>query len=485
MKPQIISIGGEKINLLKQLGQGTYGTVFLTNIHGKERAIKIITNEKKAGIKSLIEIDAMSKLVHPNLIHSEGTLVSINSNVTVGLIMPLADTDLQKLMKLPSFAESQRIKVLWDITNGVHFLHENGYLHLDLKPMNVLLFNNKTGIEAKLTDFGLSLILETDEKYYPSELVTVTHRAPEILAGERLYSKSSDIWSLGIIFLEVLSGGKTLHREFTEKKVIQFNQRYLSNENIDATLGIYISDRRWDNLIKGMLDFDPDERITTDEILSDFLFSNYKIPTGNIIYKLPLQPRKCDLIYYYGFDYLIRLALNFALKTETIFLAGDIYQRSLAYAHKLTDNFSKDWPNVVVLASTSLYMAIKMVEPYYTEIETFVALGSNMFKQDDLLRIEAALTQLFEGIIYSKNLFTETESKPRLELGFETLRNCHIYHLIDINRWKVLSSDHQGYDKYTMFSDFIVNTKYYQLMLNKTQVEYLPKLFDEDLLKLK
>lgn len=484
MKPHIISIGGENINLLKQLGQGTYGSVFSTNIRGRELAIKIITNEKKAGIKSLIEIDAMSKLVHPNIIHSEGTLVSINNNVTVGLIMPLAENDLQKLMKLPSFNENQRIKVLWDITNGVHFLHENGYLHLDLKPMNVLLFKHDNNILAKITDFGLSLILETENKYYPSELVTVTHRAPEILAGGRLYSKDSDIWSLGIIFLEVLSGGKPLHREFTEKKVIHFNKRYLSDQNIEATLRGYIPDRKWDNLIKGMLDFDPDNRITTDEILSDSLFTGYNMPKGNIIYKLPLQPRKCDLIYYYGFDYLIRLSLNFALKTETIFLAGDIYQRGLAFSHRLTDNFNKDWPNIVVLASTSLYMAIKITEAYYTQIETFTILGSNMFKSDDLLKTEAALTQLFGGIIYSKNLFTETESKQRLELGFETLRNCHIYHLIDINKWKDLSLDHQGYDKYSLFSDFIVNTKYYKLMTTETQSVYLPKLFNEDLSKL-
>jgi len=482
MKPQVISIGGKNLDILKQLGKGTYGSVFLVNIQDVPKAVKIITNEKLDGVRSLIEIDVMSKLIHPNLVHAEGIMVGINGNVTVGIIMPLAVSDLQKSMVDPMLGSEDRIKILWDITNGLDYLHKAGYLHMDLKPMNVLIFNNN---QAKLTDFGLSLIMENEKKYYPNELVTITHRAPEILNGDRNYTKASDIWSLGIIFLEVMSGGKVIYKDIDRARVKAFNKKYFSYKMIDTTLKAFLPSENsvLTELIRKMLDYNYIERIGTDEIMSSpFFQGNYKgnltYNQGAIIYKMPLEPRKCDLLYYFGFDYLVRLCMNFPVGTETVFLAGDIYQRSLAYANKLTGDFSKDWPNIALMATTSLYMAIKMIEPYYPDPRTFTKLALGMFTSDDILRVEAALVQMFEGIIYQKNLFTESHSKNKLLLGFEALRNCHIYHLIDLNEWDIHTDT--NYLKYNKFGDFIKDTQYYKLMTYSQEI-YLTDLFDKDL----
>ena len=77
MTQRNVTIGGHKIELLSALGQGTYGSVYLTNVNNVKKAIKIITNPGKEGIKSLREIDIMSRFNHPNLVHAEGIIVGI------------------------------------------------------------------------------------------------------------------------------------------------------------------------------------------------------------------------------------------------------------------------------------------------------------------------------------------------------------------------------------------------------------------------
>jgi serine/threonine protein kinase len=81
---------------------------------------------------------------------------------------------------------------------------------------------------AKLADFGLSIILENVNgkryKYFPNKTMTVDHRSIEALEGNRFYTTADDVWSLGITFLETLSGGKSLFgdfksEEFTDKNI--------------------------------------------------------------------------------------------------------------------------------------------------------------------------------------------------------------------------------------------------------------------------
>lgn len=94
-----------------------------------------------------------------------------------------------------------RVKcILYQVLQGVHFLHAHHILHRDLKPSNILL--NRNG-EVKLCDFGLSTFYQEGE---PMELsvVTLYYRAPEILFGFSKYAAAVDMWSVGCIFAELL-----------------------------------------------------------------------------------------------------------------------------------------------------------------------------------------------------------------------------------------------------------------------------------------
>jgi serine/threonine protein kinase len=479
MTSNVITLGDKQIDLIKSLGQGTYGSVYLIRYGEGLKAIKIISTGKDEGIKSLLEIDVMGKLIHPNLVRLRGVLVGIDLIVKVGLVMDLASTDLQRLMIDPMLTTKERIKILHDVGKGLKFLHDSNYIHLDLKPMNVLIFGTGTGKDriAKITDFGISLLLENNhEKYYPAELVTVTHRAPEIFKGNYTYTRKSDIWSLGIIFLEVLSGGKQIYKTYTKTNVLKTIKTLFNPRAIDKTLNKYLVNLDLNTkkyaipLIKTMLSFNPYERPDINTILSNPLFDSNSNNTNNnnyddgiVVYNRPLRPRQCDVIYYFGFDYMFRKALKLPIRLETFFLASDIYQRALAYAHELSGDFKKDWPNVALLALTSLFMAIKMIEIFKPDMQKISGEG---ITYDDIVKTEGALVQLFGGVIYPKNLFTETNGHKSLLKVFEALRNCNLYYRVDLEEWKRMNTTNPEpyYNKYIPFIDFAKDTQYYKRM---------------------
>lgn len=78
----------------------------------------------------------------------------------------------------------------YQILQGLHCLHENGWLHRDLKPENILILNNI----CKIADFGLSRIVAHAEPPFTPYVSTRWYRAPELLLTEGYYSTGSDIW---------------------------------------------------------------------------------------------------------------------------------------------------------------------------------------------------------------------------------------------------------------------------------------------------
>jgi serine/threonine protein kinase len=89
---------------------------------------------------------------------------------------------------------------------GLDYLHENNIIHRDIKGANILL-NNRG--EVKLADFGLARLHNPDNriiKMYTNRVVTLWYRSPELLLGEHNYGTSIDMWSVGCVFAELLTG---------------------------------------------------------------------------------------------------------------------------------------------------------------------------------------------------------------------------------------------------------------------------------------
>ena len=92
------------------------------------------------------------------------------------------------------------------ILNGLEFIHENGVMHRDLKPANIIFKDQSDLSSLKIVDFGLS------QKYIVGDGIdrhcgTKVYMAPEVILKQHEYNKSVDVWAVGIILYEVLTGG--------------------------------------------------------------------------------------------------------------------------------------------------------------------------------------------------------------------------------------------------------------------------------------
>jgi serine/threonine protein kinase len=482
-----VEIAGVKFNIVGLLGEGSYGKVY---------ALKVIENKinvgkDKEGIKSLRELDIISRIKHPNLMGAELVITDYNINTDtsrVGIMMEKADRDLYVAMFDGKLNMVSRYDILHQICFGLKALHESGYLHLDLKPLNILLLNsnkdakNRSGnqsTQVKITDFGLSILTETinktREKHMPIKLQTIDHRSINVINGERNYKASDDIWSLGIIFLSVLSYGKSLFKgilskDFSDNVVRKVYEEKLSNGNIDETLKVMLTDpaaKKAINIIKRMLDFDAGKRATLYEVLEFFKFNKKEYVSPK--YENPIVKNGgCDEIIYEGFYHLFKLGTSLQIRLESFYLAADIFQRSLTYKNISTTK-EGNRRNIIYQATLSFYMAIKMVESYFADIEVLTKLSGNLFSPDALLLGECALVNNFKGILYPMNLFRASTTERRLLEGFELLRNCFLYPEIDMKMWLKFSLQEQPkegkFNKYILFYTFIPYTRYYRYFL--------------------
>lgn len=103
-------------------------------------------------------------------------------------------------------SESEAIKIMLQIFDAVHYWHQKGIVHRDLKLENVL-FADTAKTNIKVVDFGLSSYWHNNNGEI-TDAGTLKYMAPEVLSGENLNTtKSIDIWSLGIILYALLFNG--------------------------------------------------------------------------------------------------------------------------------------------------------------------------------------------------------------------------------------------------------------------------------------
>ena len=122
----------------------------------------------------------------------------------------------QKANKKPLLVHKGMVKsLLYQILDGIHYLHANWVLHRDLKPANILVMGE--GPErgrVKIADMGFARLFNSPLKPLADldpVVVTFWYRAPELLLGARHYTKAIDIWAIGCIFAELLTSEPIFH----------------------------------------------------------------------------------------------------------------------------------------------------------------------------------------------------------------------------------------------------------------------------------
>lgn len=216
--------------------------------------------------------------------------------------------------------------LLWQLLNGLNYLHSNWIVHRDLKPSNILVMGDgeEQGV-VKIADFGLARIYQAPLKPLSENgvVVTIWYRAPELLLGAKHYTSAVDMWAVGCIFAELLTLKplfqgqevkatpnpfqldqldkifKVLGHPTLEKWPAlgtlphwQSDQQHIQGHKYDSP-GLYsfvhLSPKNpaYDLLAK-MLEYDPRKRITAAQALEHEYFRMEPLPGRNAL--VPPQP---------------------------------------------------------------------------------------------------------------------------------------------------------------------------------------------------
>ncbi|MCO5564966.1 hypothetical protein L7F22_045359 [Adiantum nelumboides] len=211
----------QQYELVGKIGEGTYGLVFLARSKlpsnkGVHIAIKKFKQSKEGdGVSptAIREIMLLRECDHENVVK----LVNVHINhadMSLYLAFDYAEHDLYEIIrhhreKLTIPINQYTVKsLLWQILNGLNYLHSNWIIHRDLKPSNILVMGDgdEQGV-VKIGDFGLARIYQAPLKPLGDNgvVVTIWYRAPELLLGAKHYTTAVDMWAVGCIFAELLT----------------------------------------------------------------------------------------------------------------------------------------------------------------------------------------------------------------------------------------------------------------------------------------
>jgi len=289
----------DRFQKLNKIGEGTYGVVYKAKdkLTGDILALKKIRLEAEdEGIPStaIREIALLKQLQHPNIVRLYDV---VHTEKRLTLVFEFLDQDLKKYLDTHADKGIQAFTIksfLFQLLSGINYCHKNRVLHRDLKPQN-LLINIQHG-QLKLADFGLARDFGIPVRSLTHEVVTLWYRSPDVLMGSKHYSTSVDMWSIGCIFAEMVTG-RPLFPGTSEKdqllkifvllgtpslaswpgqaKLPQYKNDFPVYEARDLAKLFPTLNKTGLDILRKFLRFDPDTRISAQEALAHPYFAEF------------------------------------------------------------------------------------------------------------------------------------------------------------------------------------------------------------------
>jgi len=288
-----------KYEVLQKLGKGAYGIVW--KVRDKETneifALKKIfgafqnATDAQRTFREIIFLQELSD--HDNII----TLLDVmkaDNDKDIYLIFEYMDTDLHAVIRANILEDIHKRFIIYQLLKAIKYMHTAQVIHRDMKPSNLLL---NSECLVKVADFGLARLIDAPkedgarQQVLTDYVATRWYRAPEILLGSTTYTKGVDMWSIGCILGELLGGKPMFPGTSTMNqidRIIEVTGRP-SKEDIEAIQSEFAAqmlenlpepnerglesmypnaDGDAHDLLKKLLMFNPDKRITVEEALA-------------------------------------------------------------------------------------------------------------------------------------------------------------------------------------------------------------------------
>lgn len=203
---------GQKINdryeIIKNIGEGGMANVYLAHdlILNRKVAIKVLRGDLSTDEKFIRrfqrEAIAASSLSHPNIVEMYDVG---EDNGTYYIVMEYVEgrTLKQLLKKRGTLTTSEVIDIMLQLTDGIIHAHDSYIIHRDLKPQNIMIADDGA---IKITDFGIAMALNSTQLTQTNSVMGSVHYLPPEQASGRGSTTKSDIYSMGIMFFELLTG---------------------------------------------------------------------------------------------------------------------------------------------------------------------------------------------------------------------------------------------------------------------------------------
>lgn len=252
--------------LHERVGRGFFSYVYIATrkVDLKILAIKVVP---KANLKSTgdtkrfqREIDVIAFLKHDNIIALLDFFEDYSFFYLVMDYCPGGNL-LEYTIKVKKLSETDALCVFYQILSAVHYCHLNGVAHRDLKPANILVYEFPN---VKVSDFGLCGYIK-EEKLMSTFCGSPCYCSPECLQSHEYDGRKSDVWSLGIILYEILTG---MHPWNVKNTAMMLRQISCANFKVPE----YVSDPLRE-IIQSCVVADPESRITCAELLQNPIFN--------------------------------------------------------------------------------------------------------------------------------------------------------------------------------------------------------------------
>lgn len=418
--------------IMDKIGEGTHGEVY--ECEGKYVLKKILNSSYDDGINlyGLREAAAIQALKNLSNVINAYDVDFKDEHICI--TMPLYNRNLNH----PIYSIGGKInltdikRILFQIILGLHNANQMLITHRDVKPENILVDDN---LNVVIADWGLSRFIQNDDSTcFTSEVQTLWYRCPELLLGQTKYNSGVDMWSIGCIFYELLTGNILFRSaNYLSQIICIFNELGVPNENTwpgvtslpeyKSNLYSVCNNRNTkinkllvpddcQDLLLQMLKMDPLSRINYVNALNHKYFSSLTISP---IIHLPIKKISSEPIDITAFNdiqnditpYRRTILIDWLNKVKQDYKFNDCtYGLAIRYMDLyLSKKFIKDG-ELKLLGIACISLASKINEIYLASLIEMLDLCGNCYTREQFLAMEMDVSKILRFDLYQFTEFT-------------------------------------------------------------------------------